>query len=63
MLAEHARLDDNGLSKDAFFLWKPYEFQEVPKDAKPGQTGYLARQTVLGRPLEPAKAAPKAKPK
>ena len=63
MLAEHARLDDSGVSKDAFFLWKPYEFQEVPKDAKPGQTGCLARQTVLGRPLEPAQAAPKAKPK
>jgi hypothetical protein len=61
VLAEHARLDDNGASKDAFFLWKPYEFQNVPKDPKPGETGYVARQTVLGRPLEEAKAVPESK--
>jgi len=50
LLAEHARLDDTGVSKRAFFLWKPYEFEEVPKDPKPGETGYLARHTILGRP-------------
>jgi len=61
VLAEHARLDDNGASKDAFFLWKPYEFQNVPKDPKPGETGYVARQTVLGRPLEEAKAVPESR--
>jgi len=53
MLAEHARLDDTGVSKDAFFLWKPYEFEAVPDKPQPGQTGYLARHTVLGRPVEP----------
>lgn len=50
LLAEHARLDDTGNPKDAFFLWKPYEFAEVPKDPKAGQAGFLARQTILGRP-------------
>ena len=60
ILAEHARLDDNGASKEAFFLWKPYKFQKAPTDAQPGETGHLARRTVLGRP---AAAARKAEPK
>ena len=63
ILAEHARLDDNGKSKEAFFLWKPYKFEKVPADIEPGQTGFFARRTVLGRPLEPAKAAGKTQPK
>ena len=50
MLAEHARLDDNGSSKAAFFLWTPYKFQEIPQNLKPGDTGYLAQRTILGRP-------------
>jgi hypothetical protein len=50
ILAEHARLDDTGAAKDAFLLWKPYEFEKVPDDPKPGQTGHLARRTLLGRP-------------
>jgi len=63
LLAEHARLDDNGISRRALFLWKPYKFQKVPKDIQPGETGYLARRTVLGRPIDPTKATPKTKPK
>ena len=63
VLAEHARLDDNGTSKEAFFLWKPYKFQKLPKDLEPGQAGYLARRTILGRPDGPAGAAAKTKPK
>ena len=63
ILAEHARLDDNGISKDALFLWKPYKFQKLPKDLEPGDTGYLARHTVLGRPAPAAKAPPTAEPK
>jgi hypothetical protein len=59
ILAEHARLDDNGISKDAFFLWKPYKFQKVPKDLDPGQTGYVARRTILGRPGKRHEAAAK----
>lgn len=50
LLAEHARLDDTPKPQNALFLWKPYEFAEVPKDPKPGETGFLARQTVLGKP-------------
>ena len=50
MLAEHARLDDTGVSKRAFFLWRPYAFEDLPQDPKPGETGCLARQTVLGKP-------------
>ncbi len=50
LLAEHARLDDTPKPQNALFLWKPYEFAEVPKDPKPGDTGFLARQTVLGKP-------------
>jgi len=50
LLAEHARLDDTGVAKNGFFLWKPYEFEKVPTDLKAGQTGHLARRTVLGRP-------------
>jgi len=50
LLAEHARLDDTPKSQHAFFLWKPYEFVEAPKDPKPGEAGFLARQTVLGKP-------------
>ena len=63
VLAEHARLDDNGTSKDAFFLWQPYKFQEVPSDAEPGQAGYLARRTILGRPAEGPGAGAKSNPK
>ena len=63
VLAEHARLDDNGISKDAFFLWKPYKFQEVPQDIEPGQSGYLARRTILGRPGEGPEADAKSNPK
>lgn len=50
LLAEHARLDDTPKPQNALFLWKPYEFAEVPKDLKPGETAFLARQTVLGKP-------------
>lgn len=50
MLAEHARLDGNGSSKAAFFLWTPYKFQEIPQNLKPGDTGYESARTILGRP-------------
>jgi hypothetical protein len=50
MLAEHARLDDLEDSEKAFFLWKPYKFQKPPVNAQPGETGYYARKTVLGKP-------------
>jgi len=50
LLAEHARLDDTPKPQNALFLWKPYEFADVPKDPKPGETCFLARQTVLGKP-------------
>jgi hypothetical protein len=53
LLAEHARLDDNGKPKQAFFLWKPYKFQDIPKKLEPGETGYLARRTAIGRPEYP----------
>jgi hypothetical protein len=54
ILAEHARLDDTGRSKQALFLWQPYKFLKPPTDTAPGQTGHLARHTVLGRPVVPA---------
>jgi len=47
VLAEHARLDDNG-GKKGFYLWQPYEFTELPDD-EPGAVGFLTRRTVLGR--------------
>ncbi len=50
LLAEHARLDDTPKPQNALFLWKPYEFADVPKDPKPNETGFLAKRTVLGRP-------------
>jgi hypothetical protein len=50
LLAEHARLDDTPKPQNALFLWKPYEFAEVPKDPKPGETCFLAKQTILGKP-------------
>lgn len=59
ILAEHARLDDTGNAKEAMFLWKPYKFQKLPAATQPGQTGYLARRTILGRPAAAAKAKPK----
>lgn len=56
LLAEHARLDDTD-GKTGFFLWKPYEFVPLPKVA-PGQEGYTAARTVLGRPTRlPAPAS------
>ncbi len=58
VLAEHARLDDNG-GKKGFYLWQPYEFTELPED-EPGAVGFLARRTVLGR-TEPLKRAAGAK--
>jgi hypothetical protein len=48
VLAEHARLDDEG-SRKGFFLWQPYEFRKTLPDV-PGEIGYLARRTVLGKP-------------
>ena len=63
ILAEHARLDDNGASKDALFLWQPYKFQKLGKDIAPGRTGFVARRTVLGRPQSPPAAAPRTQPK
>lgn len=62
LLAEHARLDDSGAAKDAFFLWKPYAFQEVPQAAGPGQTGYLARLTFLTQAAQTAQAAQASQP-
>lgn len=63
ILAEHARLDDNGKSKDALFLWQPYKFLKIAKDVEPGETGYLARRTVLGRPVVPPEGAAKIEPR
>ena len=63
ILAEHARLDDNGASKDALFLWQPYKFLKLGADIAPGRTGYVARRTVLGRPQAPPAAAPRTQPK
>ena len=63
LLAEHARLDDNGSAKDALFLWKPYKFEPVPADLQPGQTGYVAARTVLGRPAAPVAGGAEAPPK
>jgi len=50
ILAETARLDDNGIAKEGFFLWKPYKFQKYPKRIHEGDATYLARRTVLGAP-------------
>ena len=48
VLAEHARLDDDG-GRKGFFLWQPYKFQKLPAD-KPRNVGFLSRRTVLGKP-------------
>jgi len=48
VLAEHARIDDDG-GRKGFFLWQPYKFQKLPPDT-PGSVGFLARRTVLGKP-------------
>ncbi len=58
MLAETSRLDDNGLSKEAFFLWEPYKLKAHPEDPEPGETTWLARRTVLGRPQRIKKVRP-----
>jgi len=47
VLPEHARLDDDD-TKKGFYLWMPYQFEDLPKD-EPGEKGHLARRTVLGK--------------
>jgi len=43
-------IDDTEITKEAFFLWKPYKFEKLPDRVFPGDTTWLARRTVLGKP-------------
>lgn len=57
VLGEHARLDDTTDTKKSLFLWKPYEFEDLPKTVDPGAPTSLARTIVIGKPDYKPKAS------